>query len=205
MSYTVNTIDYPSIKAITAFTAEYFSLNSFDSYDEDGASKACHLLGNDKPFVLKYSICPSCDEVMRREALIYEEVPLELKKFFAKEFCLGTFTDINGEKAEVYCQERVETIAAWEDDKCDNFSERIHWLYRDWDCHWGGNFMRYLIESGESEKICRKLNNFLAAYDINDIHNGNWGFRKDGSPVLFDYSGYHDEGEYESNYYDRSC
>ena len=40
------------------------------------------------------------------------------------------------------------------------------------------------------DTIVKKLLDFIAEEDINDLHDGNVGFRKNGAPVIFDYSGY---------------
>lgn len=51
---------------------------------------------------------------------------------------------------------------------------------------WSGIFVDYY---GEAE--FKKFMNFLVTEDINDLHNGNLGYRlSDGAPVIFDYSGY---------------
>ena len=40
------------------------------------------------------------------------------------------------------------------------------------------------------EEVVKKLFNFIEKEGIDDLHWGNVGIRKDGSPVLLDYSGF---------------
>ena len=42
------------------------------------------------------------------------------------------------------------------------------------------------------EELFDKFVNFIEQNRISDLHNGNIGYRKDGAPVLLDYSGYED-------------
>ena len=45
----------------------------------------------------------------------------------------------------------------------------------------------------DTDEIVAKVDkfiDFLVAFDINDLHQGNIGFRENGDPVLIDYSGF---------------
>ena len=181
-------IPLTNIPAITSFTSTFISQNSYDDYDCDGASKCCFLLDEEEDFVLKF---PQEDEenYCQIEADIYKKVPEELKKFFAKTFYLGKFTDREGEVCGVYYQERVPVIAESKLD-CYAFGDDIYDWAKEIEIDCDGGFLLYLLSKGYSEEICQKLQNFIHLQGINDLHDGNWGLREDGTPVLFDFSGY---------------
>lgn len=186
-------IPLTDVPAITSFTSTFISRNSYEDYDCDGASKCCFLFDEEKNFVLKF---PQYDEdedenYCQMEADIYKKVPEELKKFFAETFYLGKFTDCDGEANEVYCQERVPVIAENEPE-CYTFEKEIYDLAEDMELDCNGSFLLYLLSKGYSEEICQELQDFFNDQGINDLHDGNWGLREDGTPVLFDFSGYYD-------------
>lgn len=182
-------IPLTDVPAITSFTSTFISQNSYEDYDCDGATKCCFLLDEEKNFVLKFPQYDKDENYCQMEANIYEEVPEELKKFFAKTFYLGEFTDCDGERNEVYCQERVPIIAE-DKSECCYFSNDIYDLADNIGLVCNGGFLLYLLSKGYSEEICQKLQNFINSQGINDLHDGNWGLREDGTPVLFDFSGY---------------
>lgn len=180
------------IPAITSFTSTFISQNSYEDHEREGASKCCFLLDENKNFVLKFPLYDNNEDenYCQIEAEIYEKVPEELKKFFAKTFYVGNFTDCDGEINKVYCQERVPVIAD-EEPECHDFGEDIYDLAEKIGVdNCDGYFLLYLLSKGYSEEICQKLYNFIIAEGINDLHDGNWGLREDGTPVLFDFSGY---------------
>ena len=190
-SQSITSIPLTDVPAITSFTSTFISQNSYENYDCDGASKCCFLLDEEDNFVLKFPRYDEDENYCQMEANIYEEVPEELKKFFAKTFYLGKFTDCNGEANEVYCQERVPIIAE-DEPECYDFGKDIYDLAENIGLDCAGGFLLYLLSKGYSEETCQKLQNFINNQGINDLHDGNWGLREDGTPVLFDFSGYDD-------------
>ena len=48
------------------------------------------------------------------------------------------------------------------------------------------------------ENKVNQLVDFVKRERINDLHDGNVGFRDNGEPVLLDYSGYHEYDEYDN-------
>lgn len=123
------------------------------------------------------------------EATIYEYAELEgVEKYFARTV-LWKRSKFN---YPLYLQERVNV---YNDEEISENSREIAETYAGYsnafgtcslyDEEWIGHFLDWY---GEEEY--KKLANFLINEDINDLHYGNLGYRNDGAPVIFDYSGY---------------
>ena len=93
------------------------------------------------------------------------------------------------EKCKIYCDEestRHEQIYKY---RKDNSYEELAKIREDFDFYstdndWLLDFVNYW-----GKEVLQKFAEFLFDFDINDLHNGNIGYRN-GVPVLVDYSGY---------------
>ena len=111
-----------------------------------------------------------------------------IAKIFAETKLLGK--TVNGVK--IYTQEKIDSPYAKKDIEYNEDSltivknKRIYnraynrfcsnWLAKAIDCY--------------GEVLVDKFINFCIEADINDTHNNNYGYRKDGSPVIFDYASF---------------
>ena len=123
------------------------------------------------------------------EATIYEYAELEgVEKYLAR----TVFWKRSKFGYPFYLQEKVSSC---NDEEISENSRKIAETYAGYsnafgtcplyDEEWIGHFLDWY---GEEEY--RKLANFLIDEDINDLHCGNLGYRDNGAPVIFDYSGY---------------
>jgi hypothetical protein len=67
-------------------------------------------------------------------------------------------------------------------EKANSIMEEAHTYIND---EWAGVALEKY-----GEELFKKFLNFIDDEDINDLHSGNIGFRKDGTPCLLDFSGY---------------
>ena len=112
---------------------------------------------------------------------------------FAETYFLGTAGDYPiyaQERCAIFCDEESSRRESYEKrsksdydslkeirEKVDFWSTDDNWLL-DFLIYWG-------------EEMLKRLANFVFEHNINDLHNGNIGYRK-GAPVLVDYSSFHD-------------
>ena len=135
-----------------------------------------------------FEIKDYCD----KEAIIYDEaVDAGVEEFFAKTELAGYAGCgrplYKSERVFEYMSEETANIRSKEpSQKAKNSANNscycvlpFGWLARAYDYY------------GE-EKV-EKLIAFLDEFDIRDLHDGNIGFRKNGAPVLLDYSGYRED------------
>lgn len=135
-----------------------------------------------------FEIADYCD----REAVIYyEAVEAGVEEFFAKTELAG-YADCG---RPLYKSERVfeymsvETIDIRRKEpsqKAKNSANNSYYCALPFD--WLARAYDYYGE----EKV-KKLIAFLDEFDIRDLHDGNIGFRKNGAPVLLDYSDYRED------------
>ena len=112
---------------------------------------------------------------------------------FAETYFLGTAGDY-----PIYAQERCAIFCDEESSRRESYKKRTKSDYDslrevrervdfyDCDDNWLLDFLIYW-----GEEILQRLANFVFEHSINDLHNGNIGYRK-GVPVLVDYSSFHD-------------
>lgn len=123
------------------------------------------------------------------EATIYEYAELEkVEKYLAR----TAFWKKSKLGYSFYLQEKVNS---YNDEEISENSRKIAETYAGYsnaygtcplyDEEWIGHFLDWY---GEDEY--RKLANFLISEDVDDLHCGNLGYRENGAPVIFDYSGY---------------
>jgi hypothetical protein len=127
-----------------------------------------------------------------REAYFYDEaIDAGVEEFFAKTEFAG-YADCGrplykSERVFEYMSKEIFDIRSKEPSQkakdsannSDCYALPFEWLARAYDYY------------GE-EKV-EKLIAFLNKFDIRDLHDGNIGFRKNGAPVLLDYSDYRED------------
>ena len=125
------------------------------------------------------------------EAEIYADaVKLGVEKFFASTKYYGSTV----EGTPIYVSERVyafyeneevrrkTTSSEYSNKKATEISEEYHRYF-------SAEWLAKAIEFYGVDAVI-DLMAFIELEQINDFHCGNVGFRKDGSPVILDYSGY---------------
>ncbi len=125
------------------------------------------------------------------EANYYEEA----KEWGVAEFFAGTrFVGYTKDHTPFYVSERINATI---DDMWNKVSEdSIHAAHVYADSRKGvrgrklsDHWLALALERYGKAKV-DKFIDFLVAFDINDLHQGNIGFRDNGDPVLIDYSGF---------------
>ena len=125
------------------------------------------------------------------EAAIYADaVALGVEKFFASTEYYGRTI----EGTPIYLSERV--YAFYENDDArhktkssEDSNKKACEIGKKYPQHINAEWLSKAVEFyGEDAVI--DLMAFIELEHINDFHTGNVGFRKDGSPVILDYSGY---------------
>ena len=129
----------------------------------------------------------------RVEADYYKEAV----KWGIAEFFAGTrFVGYTKDHTPFYVSERVHKTL---DDVWYSVSEESVQTARDYanskeNFYWrrlSDHWLAVALEKYGKEKVDKFLE-FLQAYDIDDLHQGNVGFREDGTPCLIDYSGWNE-------------
>lgn len=162
------------------------------------------------PYGTVYDYC-------KGEVQNYKQAPDELKPFLARSEYLGKVTIHSYATSKtvtlpVYIMEKVKDV--------DNISnaynismkvpyvaslsaedyQKIQYAYDRCRSEW---VMNLLYEYMGMEKFLKFLD-YIEKNCINDLHRGNIG-SLDGRPVLFDYAGFREEEEEDSDYYDSYC
>lgn len=126
------------------------------------------------------------------EAAVYADaVALGVEKFFASTKYYGK----TAEGTPVYISERVYSL--YEDDNIrskitssEASNKKATEIKTDYSVHISSTeWLAKAIEFYGADAVINLID-FIELEHINDFHSGNIGFRKDGSPVLLDYSGY---------------
>jgi len=149
------------------------------NYDEKGDCDICfeHFMNED--------YCATEEEVY--EKAVYEG----LEKFFAStKFCGRSKNGV-----PVYISERVYTFYSNEEarEKTDDFSDNSLEIAKELKSkvptrlsqEWVARAIEYY-----GDELVKKLFNFIDKEDISDLHMENVGFRRNGAPVILDYSSY---------------
>lgn len=172
-------------------------------YIDDGACRVVIIDTTHADFVLKFGWRDSDEKYCRKEADLCEKAEAQgLGKYFG-----WTHYICDYQGRAIYAMEYLdcdeETISDKSSDYCwelyceDNQinTDEDNWDYRDdfWDSYNDSTdhtygVLRYLF-SMISAKDAVALDQFIWDNDINDIHDGNWGYR-DGNLVICDYAGY---------------
>jgi hypothetical protein len=121
------------------------------------------------------------------EKEIYERAKAEgLDMFFTKVDLLST----TKEGRNIYIAERV--ISYYDDNtttsSCDS-REKAYSIMEENNTYINDVWAGVAVER-YGEELFKKFLKFIDDEDINDLHGGNIGFRKDGTPCLLDFSGY---------------
>lgn len=188
-------------------TSEDFQLIMDDNYGEidfeyaSGASKGVFIVQDDEVIKMPFSKeevenweDEGDEEYVRADMEVnYCDLEYEnylrakeegLEKYFAAIRPIRSIKDV-----QLYAQEFCECDDFYESSNESNnlalavFERSISdvSLPRDW----AGEFVETY-----GEKELERLYNFIAEYEINDLHNGNVGRKMDGTLCLIDYSGY---------------
>ena len=129
---------------------------------------------------------------MREEEVYKKASALGLEKFFAKTERAGSIVGADGAELPYYKQERVPEISKSrkvtkeEEEITKSLYEDVG--YRAFTQSWLIDAIKYY---GATQ--CLKLLAFLRNERIGDFHSENIGYRSNGEPVLFDYSGYNED------------
>ena len=147
----------------------------YDSHADDG---------------MRFDLFNNTDYCATEAAVYADAVALGVEKFFASTKYYGSTVD----HMPVYVSERVYSL--YENDearhktnsseenikKAAAIKEETHYRFS---IEWLSKAIEYY-----GEDAVKDLMAFIELEHINDFHEGNIGFRKDGSPVILDYSGY---------------
>jgi hypothetical protein len=120
------------------------------------------------------------------EAAVYSDaVAAGVEQFFAStKFAGNTFID----KTPIYLSERVIPFDCLDNEQrscSDDSRDKARKLHGRCPIEWTGLAIEYY-----GETAVKKLFDFIEKEGIDDLHRGNVGIRKDGSPCLLDYSGF---------------
>jgi len=131
-----------------------------------------------------------CEDYCDVEAYLYDmAVEYGVEKFFAKTVWAGKTNTIPVYKSErvfefYYSDElRKASKDSYDKVKENNLNGKYYPISREWVAKAFDYYTEAEIDS---------LFNFIADMGINDLHDDNLGFRKDGSPVILDYSGFNE-------------
>ena len=125
------------------------------------------------------------------EAAVYADaVALGVEKFFASTKYYGSTID----HTPIYIAERVYSFYENDDirhktESSEESNKKAMEINKESHLHFSAEWLAKAIEFYGVDAI-NDLVAFIELEHINDFHNGNLGFRKDGSPVILDYSGY---------------
>ena len=127
----------------------------------------------------------------KKEATLYEKAQeLGIAEFFAGTHLAGYTKD----HTPFYISERINKT--FDDVEVSAEQKESAKKYADskGDISWRRLPVQWLALALEKFGVAKvdKFVNFIIDFDINDLHWGNVGLRDDGTPVLIDYSGWHD-------------
>ncbi len=137
----------------------------------------------------EYRFAPfSRHDYCRIEKEIYERACAEgLDMFFTKIDLLCETKDGHS----VYIAERVDNLydTDYYDSSSHNSRERANSIMEEARTYINENWAGAVLEK-YGEELFKKFLEFIDDEGVNDLHGGNIGFRKDGTPCLLDFSGY---------------
>ena len=185
-------------------------LNDFDLYFAEGEEKTC-FYHPDHDCVIKFDQDNNRFNRCGIEAFLYSRaVEAGLEKFFAASSLLR---EVDG--VSFYIQEYAEV----DPDAIDN--SLIQWVAQDYDPNdfendevYEARMFEEASELSEEDRIfgilgytteTRRLVDFIDRYEINDLHNHNWGVTENGDIVMIDYSGFLCDETYERVFKDENC
>lgn len=127
----------------------------------------------------------SCDE----EIAIYENSTSDAQNYMSPNILIGRYNNI-----PIYIQEKVYTCEAGDSYTFSTFDYKEGFLRHEIDYLYDLNtnfeddafFYNIILRSG----VQKALEVISELGDIDDIHQGNYGYNYEGKPVIFDYAGY---------------
>lgn len=178
-------------------------LDDIECYDyASGSSKVVLFFNNIKDFVIKMPL-NGLDEdhtlskdYCELESQIYKKaIASNVQDMFARTFFVGMFG--KNQDIPIYAAEKVDECCNTDiESKCPKIKakrtiEKCNNYY-----NFGSLevFMSICMQYGVD--AFRKLFKFLEVNNINDIRQANVGYRKDGSIVIIDYSGWDEDDDY---------
>lgn len=127
----------------------------------------------------------SCDYCDLEEEVYLKSVEAGVDRFFCKTTFLG---DANGE-FPVYLQERCAAPGLYNTTRNPS-KDSLNRFYQDSsNCIFGPTYDAFIVDF-YGEDFHKKLAQFITDYGIDDFHSGNMGFRANGEPCIYDYSGF---------------
>ena len=184
----------------------YYEWDEVRVYLQAGATKACLICDELENWVIKFPIT-------RNDGLNFCKIEAEnyaaakeagLEEFFAETYYIGEykgysfslqekvrpdedgFEDILYDYARDIVDEDYMYVINREDDEERYRSDCI----REYVEEMNDEQIIEIIFSGISFEDYDKLIDFIGVHGINDLHTGNYGFRKDNTPVIIDFGGY---------------
>ncbi len=136
------------------------------------------------------------DDYCAEEAYIYDCAKNRgIEEFFAE----TKFAGYTKDHTPFYLSERINKTLdeSWDDVRDVDTTSAREYVRSDKgsglrDRRLSDRWLAVALEKYGQEKV-DKFAEFIEEFDINDLHCANVGFRKDGSPVLIDYSGWRGE------------
>lgn len=127
-----------------------------------------------------------------QEAFNYKQAKLEkIDDFFCPCEFIGRYYYKKGHSFPVYAMERVDVnVSRTETIIDESYSNGILTASNDSDISEDEISVFAVFSQWYSEDRVVHLIDFLREYEVNDVHDANIGYTKDGLPVIIDYSGY---------------
>ena len=108
-------------------------------------------------------------------------------------------TEYYGETVDgtaIYLQEKVDVydFADERDTASEDSKRRVRELLFNHECYWRAFERDWLAAAIDyyGEDFLHRLFKFFEEHRLDDWHDGNYGWRKDGSPVLIDWAGFNE-------------
>lgn len=120
------------------------------------------------------------------EAANYANATSDLKEYLAETQFVGLYNNI-----PIYVQEKIKCSES-DSNECDRttyLDNEIDYITDQWYCSdFCVVFLKKILNKIGLQRTLSLLSEINESFD--DIHDANYGYRFDGSPVIFDYSGY---------------
>ena len=127
----------------------------------------------------------SCNYCALEEEVYLKSVEAGVDRFFCKTTFLGV---ANGE-FPVYAQERCAAPGA-SNTTLNPSKDSLNRFYQNrTNCIFNPTYDAFIVDF-YGEDFHKKLAQFIEDNGVDDLHNGNMGFRANGEPCIYDYSGF---------------
>lgn len=174
----------------TAYGASKFVIILNDDEVVKVPFNGCYWYDDDAEGGMRFDEFNNNDYCATEAAVYADAVALGVEKFFASTKYYGSTID----HTPIYVAERVYTL--YENDELRNnitttkdSIDKAKEISKEYHKYFPQIWLEKAVEY-YGEKAVIDLMAFIELEHINDFNTGNVGFRKDGSPVILDYSGY---------------